>query len=100
MAVSARLYTAEEFFAYAVMPENSDRRLELVDGVIFRKACEYLQAGVRMVWAVYPDEHMVYVMTLEEQGGILSLPFGMGDTLDGGDVLPDFQLAVRDIFPD
>ena len=76
--------------AVEVVSENED---------IFKKAREYLHAGTRMVWAVYADERMVYVMTLNEQGAVVSVPFTEADTLDGGDALPGFTLPVRDIFP-
>jgi Uma2 family endonuclease len=184
MVVRQKLYTAEEFFEIAALPENEDKRLELDDGVIidmgsssrintvtgmrivhflnahvipnqlgyitgpdggyklasgrarrpdvgfiskshgvqlkgvefnlapdlaveivspdedvFKKAREYLSSGTRMVWAVYAEERIVYVMTLNEKGAILSLPFTENDVLDGGDVLPGFTLAVREIFP-
>jgi len=78
-----------------------DLAVEVVspDEDVFKKAREYLHAGTRMVWAVYADEQIVYVMTLDDDGGIHSLPFGIDATLDGGDVLPGFKLAVKDIFP-
>lgn len=184
MALREKLYTADEFFEIASLPENEDKRLELDDGVIvdmasssqlntvtaarivyflnayvipndlgyvtgadggfklgekraripdvafvskarhpklkgvkfpfapdlaveivspdediFKKAREYLAAGTRMVWAVYTDEQMVYVMRLDADGSIRSIPFGMDDTLDGGEVLPGFTLPVREVFP-
>ena len=34
MALREKLYTAEEFFEIANLPENEDKRLELDDGVI------------------------------------------------------------------
>lgn len=184
MVLGERLYTAEEFFEIARLPENEDKRLELDDGVIvemgsssrvntitgmriahflnahvipnqlgyitgpdggyklssgkvrrpdvgfiskshnvklegvefdlapdlaveivspdediFKKANEYLRSGGKMVWAVYTDDKIVYVMRLDEDGGFHSLSYGINDTLDGGDVLPGFTLPVRDIFP-
>lgn len=183
MVVREKLYTVEEFWEIAQLPENEDKRLELDEGVIvemaassplntvtamrigtffnnfviprdlgyvtgadggfklaakrsrqpdvgfiskarlpklprrfdlapdiavevisedediLKKAREYLLAGTKMVWAVYVEEHLVYVMTLSANGAIISLPFTDGDTLDGGDVLPGFSLSVRDIFP-
>lgn len=77
--------------AVEVVSENED---------VFKKANEYLRAGTRIVWAAYADEQRVYVMRLDEDGGLRSLPFGINDTLDGGDVLPGFTLSVRDIFPE
>lgn len=79
-----------------------DLAVEVVspDEDVFRKANEYLRAGTNQVWAVYADEQQVYVMRLAEDGSIYSTPHGISDTLDGGDVLPGFNLRVSDIFPD
>ncbi len=77
--------------AVEVVSENED---------IFKKANEYLQAGTRLVWAVYPNEKIVYVLRLDEDGGLRSLPYGIDSILDGEDVLPGFNLRVRDIFPE
>ncbi|MCB9455566.1 MAG: Uma2 family endonuclease [Anaerolineaceae bacterium] len=177
-------YTAEEFWAFASLPEHEDKRLELEDGVIidmgasspvntvvamrigyflnafvipndlgyvtgadggfkladnrvrqpdvgfiakarapqlpkhfdsapdlavevvspdediFKKTNEYLRAGTRQVWAVYPGEQMVYVMQLDADGRMISTPFDTDSTLTGGDILPGFTLAVREVFPD
>ncbi len=70
------------------------------DEDIFKKTLEYLDAGTRIVWAVYADEKTVYVFQLDADGSVRSKPFGIGATLDGGDVLPGFSLPVKDIFPD
>lgn len=184
MALREKLYTAEEFFEIASLPENEDKRLELDDGAIvdmgsssqinavtaarisyflnayvipndlgyvtgadggfklgekrvpipdvafisksrvprlkgtyfpfapdlavevvspdediFKKAREYLHARTHLVWAVYTDEKMVYVMRLDADGSIRSVPFGVDSALDGGEVLPGFTLSVREIFP-
>ncbi|MEZ4670222.1 MAG: Uma2 family endonuclease [Anaerolineae bacterium] len=79
-----------------------DLAVEVVseDEDILKKAHEYLTAGTKMVWAVYAEDRTVYVMTLDEKGAIISLPFTGDDVLDGGDVLPGFRLAVKDIFPE
>lgn len=66
---------------------------------IFQKAREYLHAGTRLVWAVYPEEKTVHVILLNEDGGLRTIPYGIEATLDGSDVLPGFALAVKDIFP-
>jgi Uma2 family endonuclease len=184
MVVREKLYTFEEFWAFAQLPENENRRLELEDGVIvemgasspintvtagrilhflntfviprdlgyvtgadggfklahkrsrqpdvgfiskarvpqlpkrfdmppdlavevvsedediFKKAREYLAAGTKMVWAVYADEKTVYTMVLNDDGGLNAVPYRMADTLDGGEVLPGFKLAVKDVFPE
>lgn len=185
MIVREKLYTAEEFFELAMLPENAERRLELDDGEIvevagssqintvtamrigyflnshvipgnlgyvtgadggfklgthrarlpdvafiskarhatlggadfpiapdlaveivspdedvFKKVKEYIRAGTRIVWAVYTDEKTVDVFRPDEDGGLHVQPYGIDDTLNGGDVLPGFSLPVRDIFPE
>lgn len=79
-----------------------DLAVEVVsdDEDIFRKAKEYLNAGTRLVWAIYADEREVYVFTLDEDGSVRGQPFGVVDTLSGDPVLPGFMLAVKDIFPE
>jgi Uma2 family endonuclease len=67
---------------------------------IFKKAGEYLRAGTRIVWGIYADEKTVYVFHLDADGKLIADPRGIDDILDGEDVLPGFQLAVKDIFPE
>lgn len=65
---------------------------------IHKKAREYLLSGTSFVWAVYAQDKAIYVMTLNDQGAIVSLPFTGDDIFDGGDVLPGFKLPVKDVF--
>jgi Uma2 family endonuclease len=51
---------------------------------------QYLQAGARMVIAVYPDAERLRVHTPE---GVRTL--GIDDILEGGAVLPGFAVPVR-----
>lgn len=67
---------------------------------VFKKVNEYLASGTSIVWAVYCDEKRVYVFTRNNSGIIQSEPKDIGDILEGGKVLPNFTLAVKDIFPD
>jgi Uma2 family endonuclease len=60
-----------------------------------RKAERYLEYGTRMVWLVFPDEQMVEVYTPDDD----VITVGIDGVLDGGDVLPGFSLAVKEIFP-
>ena len=78
-----------------------DLAVEVVspDEDIFKKAREYLDAGTKLVWAVYTDEKTIYVFQLDQDGSVRSKPFDINATLDGGNVLPGFTLAVKDIFP-
>lgn len=67
---------------------------------VLRKVNEYLRAGTPIVWAIYADDTQVYVFTLDDDGNVRGQSFGIDATLDGGDVLPNFTLPVRDIFPE
>ena len=58
------------------------------------KAREYLQTGARQVWIVVPEEEAVW--TLDGEGRVRA--FRKGETLDAGDVLPGFALAVDDLY--
>jgi Uma2 family endonuclease len=58
------------------------------------KLFTYLDAGVRRVWIVDPGRRAVSVATPDGLVRILR----MGDTLDGGDVLPGFILEIADLF--
>ena len=57
------------------------------------KVTEYLKYGTRLIWLVYRKSQTVVVHTVNG-----SQTFGINDVLDGGDVLPGFKVAVRDIF--
>lgn len=59
------------------------------------KISNYLSVGT-LVWIVYPDAKVVHVHQTDHAVRILSID----DTLDGGAVLPDFTLAIKDIFRD
>jgi Uma2 family endonuclease len=59
------------------------------------KADYYLANGARMVILVLTERRTLEV----HQPGKLEI-LTIDDTLDGGDVLPGFRLAVKDIFPE
>jgi Uma2 family endonuclease len=57
-------------------------------------AAYYLANGVKLVWLVYPEKRIIEVYRADGDIQILNEE----DTLDGGDVLPGFSMAVRDVF--
>lgn len=59
-----------------------------------QKLSEYFDAGVRLVWYVYPDRREVHVHAGPEQVTVL----GERDTLEGGDVVPGFRLGLGELF--
>lgn len=64
------------------------------DKFMLDKAKVYLDNGTRMVWLIYSTKQLVEVLTPTERH-LLTI----NDTLKGGDVLPGFELPVREIFP-
>jgi Uma2 family endonuclease len=59
-----------------------------------RKRRDYFSVGVRLVWLADPKTRTVDVYTSEKQ----FIRLTEADILDGGDVLPEFTLSVRDWF--
>jgi Uma2 family endonuclease len=58
------------------------------------KVANYLAAGT-LVWYFYPTEQKVHVYEPGKPVKTLTI----NDTLDGGQVLPGFKVALKDIFP-
>ena len=61
---------------------------------VHSKVREYLAAGTRLVWVLWPRERAVTAHGLD--GLIREL--GPEDELDGGEVLPGFRVRVADLF--
>ncbi len=187
MFVQDKLYTAEELWEISLLPENADKRLELLEGVIHevpssfipsqvaihiaaeirnylkknkigyltgadggyvmsehnvfvpdvgyiskirlpekparnaplppdfavevvsptdslkgthKKAMQYLAYGTQLVWIVDPEEQTVEVYRPAAEGGANVQVYRIKDTLEGYNILPQFTLAVKDIFED
>jgi Uma2 family endonuclease len=60
------------------------------------KVQEYLDAGVKLVWVVHPEQQTV--MVYRATGGDPSL-LHIHDSLSGEDVLPGFSCPLASIFP-
>ena len=58
------------------------------------KITNYLAAGT-VVWMVYP---LARELEVHAQGQRVRI-YGVEDTLEGGDLLPGFEMAIKDIFP-
>jgi len=59
-------------------------------------AAYYLANGSRLVWLVYPNYRLIEVYRPDTDVEIL----GEEEILTGGDVLPGFELSVREVFSD
>lgn len=64
------------------------------DAEMRRKLGEYFDAGVRLVWFVYPRERAVHVHSDPNQYTRLT----EDQVLEGGAVLPGFSVSLRELF--
>ena len=69
-------------------PDDSNTELR-------EKALFYLKNGTRVVILAFPAQRRLEIYS---EAAVETL--NINDTFDGSDVLPDFSLAVRDIFAD
>jgi len=69
-------------------PTDDDKDLD-------KKLKKYAAAGV-LVWVFYPDTRQVKIHVPGQKPKTLDID----GVLDGGDVLPDFTLPVREVFPE
>ena len=72
-----------EIFSPNDRPRDFDAKIQM-----------WLDFGVRMVLAIYPQTRTITA----RQPGRPPVTLGYDDTLDGGDVIPGFQCPMRDIF--
>jgi Uma2 family endonuclease len=61
---------------------------------VLAKIHEYFQAGVELVWVIYPEPGEVYVYESPTSVQILQ----RADVLDGGRLLPGFKLPLAELF--
>jgi len=81
------LYTAPDLAIEILSPGQNIARL-------LDKAQFYLLNGARLVWVIDPEAATIAVLV----PGAESRTLAAGDTLDGGELLPGFSVAVDDIF--
>lgn len=63
--------------------------------VVESKISQWLAAGVRAVWIVYPNEQRVYIHESRDQCAVLK----PGDILRCESILPGFACPVAELFP-
>jgi Uma2 family endonuclease len=78
---------APDIVAEVVSP--TDRASEVAG-----KVQEWLQAGCLMVWVIDPENQTVAVHRIRKEIAVLVT----GDSLTGGDVLPEFSMPVAKVF--
>ncbi|HEU5115287.1 MAG TPA: Uma2 family endonuclease [Isosphaeraceae bacterium] len=59
-----------------------------------RKIEQYFQAGVKQVWLILPSVEKIHIYHSPKEIQVL----GRGDTLEGGSVVPGFQVHLNDLF--
>ena len=75
-------------FVTEFVSENDDIRKYL------KKLHEYFDAGVQVVWLVFPDDYTVYVYTSPKTVTICT----DNDMLSAAPALPEFQMTVTELF--
>src|SRR5579859_7717980 len=63
-----------------------------------RKAKRYLMAGTDLVWILYPADKTADACTMTPEGDMAIHEIGADGLLDGGNVIPGFKVALKDIF--
>lgn len=82
---------APELAVEVISPSESPRS-------VLDKIGLYLNSGVIIVWAVYPDDKVIEVWQASDNGKMTVQKLTLDDTLDGGEVLSGFTLAVKVVF--
>jgi Uma2 family endonuclease len=84
----ARVFRVAPDLAVEVLSEgNTEQEMQ-------QKVEEYFSAGAQLVWLIDPEARTARVYTAPGQFSGLT----ENDSLDGGTVLPGFQLALRELF--
>ena len=81
--------TAPDIAIEVVSPSNTSEEM-------MEKVGLYLRNGSRLVWIIYPKTRMI---TVYRQNNVVNL-LRESDTLEGEDVLPNFQLPIAKLFAD
>lgn len=63
-------------------------------GAVLAKVGDWLEAGSLLVWVIDPQHREVSVYRADGSQALLGPP----DTLDGGELLPGFHLALAELF--
>lgn len=71
---------------------------ESEDEDILRKTLQYLDAGTRAVWTIYPEARIGIIFTLSSDKNLHGQRCDYDGVLTGGDILPDFSVSMADLF--
>lgn len=70
-----------------VSPTNAADEIE-------KKVTEYLDAGVRQVWVLYPESRRLYMHRSRKEVSVV----GADDLVSGGDLFPGLEFRLGEIF--
>lgn len=90
--VEGSVFAAAPDLAVGVISKSESRAR------ITQKVGLYLEGGTQRVWLVYPDNEQVVIFEAAADNLIKTATLGIDDILEGGTVLPSFQLPIRRIF--
>lgn len=65
---------------------------------VAKKIRLYLEHGAKQAWIVYPEAQEIHVHFIASEGHMAYQLLELNMTLEGGTVLPGFQVALSDIF--
>lgn len=84
--------------AWSVVPDLAVEVVSPTDQAVevLQKVREYLGAGVRVVWLVYPSAEELHVYDAADPATIRVVR--RGDAIDGGAVVPGFRLPLATLF--
>lgn len=63
-----------------------------------RKSAIYLENGTQMVWIINPIKRVAEVCRLSDDGQFQSQTVDINGKLEGEELLPGFELALRQLF--
>jgi Uma2 family endonuclease len=96
--ISAAKLPAEAFWQ-GFVPFSPDLAVEIespsnTQSDLLRKIALYLEGGTGIVWLIRPNQQTVTVFRADAPERV----FGIDDILDGGTVLPGFELPLAELF--
>lgn len=80
-------YIAPDLAVEVISPSERETDIE-------EKVKDYLRFGTQQVWLTYTDEQRMVVCSADGS----TRNYGIEDTLSGGDLLPGFELVLREVF--
>lgn len=81
-----------ELAVEVVSPANTPRQL-------MQKIETYIQYGTRLVWVIYPQEKVVEIWRSAGDEGLYKRTYTEKDNLVGEDILPNFMMPIKELFP-